>query len=322
MRVSACKCCGESINAGERGPLPEKCGPCMGRKRFNGPPLPKRGRPLKRPEDRIRSDRFTFVEGRVQSACGTCGRVLWLGTKCAASSTRHFCGAECRSIGSRHAVPHLYECIRCGKQCSMKGSPRQKQKGVYCSRKCAASTRGEKKSAEHSAVVPWRDLGEWFHAWGQRDEDSRIVAIERFLFPPHRRLHRIKLLRRCVDCGCIVGKHRRRCCDCVSLKKRRSYRKSGNLRSRCKRFGVEYDSRVNRLSVCDRDGWICAICGVKTIKEVNRKNPSPLEGTLDHIVPLSRRTKGNTWDNAQCACRRCNCQKKRDRLLCCQMRLF
>ena len=355
MRISACQCCGESINAGMRGPLPIKCGPCRGYRRPNGPPLPKKARKRKptkerirsdqftflpgriksecghcrktlwlcpgkhakhsrhfcsrhcqwsvrkTPEERIRSDRFTFVPGRVETSCGHCKKTLWIAPKLFAEQQHHFCGRSCRGLASRYAVPHRFHCVRCGEQCSIPGNPRQKHKGLYCSRKCAAATRGEKKSAERAVRVSWGDLGKWFHAWGQQEIDPRVVALERLLFPSAKRLHRIKLLR---------------------VKKERAKRKSGKLRSRCKRFGVEYDSRVSRLSVCNRDGWICAMCGVKTIKEVNRKHPHPLEGTLDHIIPLSMRTKGNTWDNAQCACRRCNCQKKRDRLLCCQMRLF
>ena len=183
----------------------------------------------------------------------------------------------------------------------MQGNPRQKQKGLYCSRKCAADTRGERISAKYAIRVAWENLGSWFHSWGQQESDPRAIAMERILFPSAKRLHRIKLLR---------------------VRKERAKRKSGKLRSRCKRFGVPYDSKVSRLSVCNRDGWICAICGVKTIKEVSRKHPHQLEGTLDHIIPLSKRTKGNTWDNAQCACRSCNCHKKKARLMCCQMRLF
>lgn len=297
MRVSACKFCGESINAGERGPLPEKCGPCMGRRRPGGPPLPRKPRPRKAPEERIRADRFTFVKGRVRSECGHCGRELWLPPRYHAAYRRHFCGAECRSAGSRNAVPYRFRCVRCGKQCSMQGNPRQKQKGLFCSRQCAATARSERAEARLRARAKWQQLSRWFHCWGT-EESSRAVTIERTLFPSSRRLHRITLLR-------------------ISRK-----RTSGKLRSRCKRFGVEYDSAVNRLSVCMRDNWICAICGVETTREVNRNNPSPREGTLDHIVPLSRRTKGNTWDNVQCACRGCNCYRKRDRTIGCQMRLF
>lgn len=322
MRVSACKCCGESINAGERGPLPEKCGPCMGRRRPGGPPLPKKVRPRKAPEERIRSDRFTFVPGRIQSECGHCGKTLWICPKEHARSSSHFCGRECHGLAERRAVPHCFQCVRCGKRCSIQGNPRQKQKGLYCSRKCAAITRGKATSANHAVSISWKDLGRWFGKWGQEEVDPRAAALERLLFPSHKMLCRIRLLRRCADCGVLVKERKSICCECRSARKKRSYRKSGNLRSRCKRFGVPYDSKVSRLSVCNRDGWICAICGVKTIKEANREHPHPLEGTLDHIIPLSKRTKGNTWDNAQCACRSCNCHKKRDRLICCQMRLF
>ena len=282
MRVSACQCCGESINAGTRGPVPIKCGPCLGRRRPGGPPLPKKVRPRKTPEERIRSDRFTFVPGRVETPCGHCWKTLWICRKQHARSPSHFCGRECRGLGSRYSVPHCFQCIRCGKQCSMHGNPRKKQKGLYCSRKCAGATRGDKAKTRKAMR-------------------RAIAALERLIFPSRRRLYRVKLLR---------------------ISKERAKRKSGNLRTRCKRFGVPYDSRVSRLSVCGRDGWICSICGVKTIKEANREHPHPLEGTLDHIIPLSKRTKGNTWDNAQCACRSCNCQKKRDRIMCCQMRLF
>ena len=321
MRVSACQCCGESINAGTRGPVPIKCGPCLGRRRPGGPPLPKKVRPKKPPEERIRSDRFTFVPGRIQSECGHCGRKLWLFPKVFATQQRHFCGRECRGLADRRAVPHRYKCVRCGKECSMQGNPRQKQKGLYCSRLCAGLINGERRIGVPGPLH--KALASWFHKWGDEEPDTRIVELERSLFPHSRMLYRIRLLRRCADCGGPREKGSRVfCCGCLSARKKRSYRKSGKLRSRCKHFGVEYDSKVNRLSVCNRDGWICAICGVKTIKEANRKHPHPLEGTLDHIIPLSKRTKGNTWDNVQCACRNCNCHKKRDQILCCQMRLF
>jgi hypothetical protein len=241
------------------------------------------------------------VVERIRIPCEHCGKELLRTQREVDRNLRHFCGKACQGQWNRRTDPHRYNCVRCGKQCSMKGNPRPQQKGLYCSRKCAASTRSDKAGARKAIRVAWKQLGKWFHSWGQQEIDPRVIALERILFPSAKRLHRIKLLR---------------------VRKERAKRKSGKLRSRCKRFGVPYDSKVSRLSVCNRDGWICAICGVKTIKEANRERPHPLEGTLDHIIPLSKRTKGNTWDNAQCACRRCNCQKKRDRILCCQMRLF
>jgi hypothetical protein len=37
--------------------------------------------------------------------------------------------------------------------------------------------------------------------------------------------------------------------------------------------------------------------------------PHRLSPTVDHIMPLSWRKLGHTWDNVQCACWSCNVQK-------------
>lgn len=262
------------------------------------------------------------VVERIRVACVQCGEELLRTQREVDRNLRHFCGKACQGQWSRKAVPHRYQCVRCGKQCSMQGNPRQKQKGLYCSRKCAAETRGERTSARNAIRVAWENLGSWFHSWGQQETDHRAIALEQILFPSAKRLHRIKLLRQCADCGGPRGHEKRRCSRCRLIRKKKVGRENGKLRTRCKRFGVEFDSKVTRLAVCNRDRWICAICGVKTIKATSLTNPHPREATLDHISPLSRRTKGNTWDNVQCACRRCNCYTKRDRVTVSQRRMF
>lgn len=327
MRVSACQCCGESINAGTRGPVPTKCGPCLGRRRPGGPPLPKKVRPKKPPEERIRSDRFTFVPGRIRSECGHCGKTLWLFPKTFAKQQRHFCGRECRGLADRRAVPHRYQCVRCGKQCSMQGNPRQKQKGLYCSRKCAAETRASKAAASRVHL----DLSDWFTGWAKQHIISRdcpqcgkafrcaATSKRRKCAPCARGLpQRTK----CIECGQPRQDGRRRCRACWTLRQKRLHQEHGNHRKRCRKYGVPYDGFVNRFSVCERDGWICQICGVKTKKVANTKCPHPHEATLDHITPLARGTKGHEWDNVQCACRSCNCYVKRDKAIHCQRRLL
>jgi 5-methylcytosine-specific restriction endonuclease McrA len=37
--------------------------------------------------------------------------------------------------------------------------------------------------------------------------------------------------------------------------------------------------------------------------------PHPLSPTVDHIIAISLRIKGHTWDNVQCACWACNVAK-------------
>lgn len=309
MRITACQCCGESIDAGLRGPLPKRCVSCGGSRRMRVPPHLRKKRSTKRPEDRIRSDRFTFVEGRIQSACGTCGRRLWLCQKQAAKYERHFCGASCRAIASRTAVPHRFKCVRCGKQCSMQGKPRKKMKGIYCSRQCAGATQREKAAVARTH----RDLWDWFHSW-----DSQRPPV---------RLYQVRLLGRCARCSAVLNGRRKVCRKCrrsAEAEARREYNKTGKThRKRCRKFGVPWDSKVRRKAVFARDGYRCCIClrptlrrGLSVDGRIHPRTP-----TVDHIVPLSRGVKGHTWDNVQCACHECN-TKKSNTMKAEQMRLF
>jgi 5-methylcytosine-specific restriction endonuclease McrA len=64
---------------------------------------------------------------------------------------------------------------------------------------------------------------------------------------------------------------------------------------------------VTPLSILERDGWKCRMCGCDT--------PRSLRGTTlanapecDHVIPLSR-GGSSTASNMQCLCRRCNALK-------------
>jgi hypothetical protein len=90
-----------------------------------------------------------------------------------------------------------------------------------------------------------------------------------------------------------------------------------SLRKRCKYYGKPFDPACTRKAVCDRDGWVCQQCGIQCHKGRHRFNKrtrktSPKNAEHDHIVPLSARNsnKGNTFDNSQCLCRRCNSRKR------------
>jgi 5-methylcytosine-specific restriction endonuclease McrA len=89
-----------------------------------------------------------------------------------------------------------------------------------------------------------------------------------------------------------------------------------SLRKRCKHFGVVFDPACTREAVCAADGWVCQSCGVKCHKGAWRFNKKTRKASRrsaehDHIVPLSWGVyeKGNTFDNSQCLCRRCNARK-------------
>jgi HNH endonuclease len=79
-----------------------------------------------------------------------------------------------------------------------------------------------------------------------------------------------------------------------------------NHRQRARYHCVAYEP-IKTFAVLERDGWRCQICG--------RSTPKRLRGTidmrapeLDHRVPMAL-GGGHTWDNLQCACRRCNLDK-------------
>ena len=93
-----------------------------------------------------------------------------------------------------------------------------------------------------------------------------------------------------------------------------------SLRKRCKQFGVPFDQTCTREAVCERDGWVCQQCRIKCHKGRHRfskrtRKTSKRNAEHDHIIPLSWGVpgKGNTFENSQCLCRKCNGSKGRRR---------
>jgi 5-methylcytosine-specific restriction endonuclease McrA len=56
-----------------------------------------------------------------------------------------------------------------------------------------------------------------------------------------------------------------------------------------------------------RDKWRCQLCKVRTPKRL-RGTTHPRAPELDHIVPIAA-GGDHTWNNVQCACRKCNGEK-------------
>lgn len=91
----------------------------------------------------------------------------------------------------------------------------------------------------------------------------------------------------------------------------RAWRKAhGDHKNRAKRFGVKAESVV-MVAVFVRDGWRCQICGRAT-PEGRRGTNHANAPELDHRVPLSRGGT-HTYENVQCACRKCNRSKAASR---------
>jgi 5-methylcytosine-specific restriction endonuclease McrA len=65
--------------------------------------------------------------------------------------------------------------------------------------------------------------------------------------------------------------------------------------------------RFDPMDVLNRDGWICQLCGIKTLKSQRGKSSSRAP-VVDHIIPLALGGE-HTRRNVQCACYKCNAAK-------------
>jgi HNH endonuclease len=107
---------------------------------------------------------------------------------------------------------------------------------------------------------------------------------------------------RCQDCTTAVTQER--------LHYKRKQVAAGfpldvNHRARARRYGVEAEY-INKLTVFERDNWICGICN----DPVDREAPWPASESpsLDHIMPLAVGGAHN-YANVQCAHLGCNLLK-------------
>jgi hypothetical protein len=88
-----------------------------------------------------------------------------------------------------------------------------------------------------------------------------------------------------------------------------------SLRKKCKELGRPYDPECNRVAVCERDGWVCQMCGIDCLKQWTfDKVARKIDGRSaehDHIIALATPgSPGNVFPNSQCLCHACNFKKR------------
>ena len=86
-----------------------------------------------------------------------------------------------------------------------------------------------------------------------------------------------------------------------------------SLRKKCKLLNVPHDPECTRDAVCQRDNWVCQMCGIKCDKGHLGKNkkPKPTAAEHDHMIALTTPgSPGNVFPNSQCLCRKCNNRKR------------
>lgn len=212
----------------------------------------------------------------------------------------------------------------CGKELTRRD---QKQ---YCDKACFfAAVNGGEQQFRGRKQDDWAAFADWAFEWesqrpvfvdcmacgkqiaqcrGQRKFcDDKCAYRYQFPLPTH-----------CCDCSCKITAKDCKQTRCVACKRKKlkEYRRNakrllGNYRRRCRYYGVPYDKHVTRRKVFERDNYICQLCGVRCLGVFTLLDgiPDPLSPTVDHIVAISKRVKGHTWDNVQCACWSCNVAK-------------
>lgn len=247
--------------------------------------------------------------------------------------------SEVRPGPPRHCCPSCRQsvCQHCGE--SFERTPRSDASFdalKYCKPECyfAAIKAGTQQFIGVVRNISWQ-LACWAEDWaGQCPESSQCrwcgkesrgnmycsdVCSSRW----H---HFSKKPSECVKCGKslngLMYQTRSMCADCrkkqrhqakKELQKKYSFLKK--VRNKCNHYGVAYDSAIKAYLVFERDGFRCQICKAACLKKFRWVGGMPhfLSPTVDHIVPLSWRRLGHTWDNVQCACWSCNVKKNNKR---------
>lgn len=284
---------------------------------------------------------------RVILSCQQCGN----GFECTSKgmrSGRRFCSKDCMLNAIRRTTK---PCLQCGVQFAptIKKDPR-KGKGLYCSKRCAGAARRAGKRDGR-----WKEAQELRACRAKIKPSQKMYAAIQLAMRKHmecitslwvamrsecryckgdshgkvycsdvcssRWHHFSKKPSSCLQCGqSLVGllyQSRSLCLSCRNERRRETKRRNrvGNIRRRCRKYSVPYDSSIKNKGVFCRDAYRCQICGAQCLLRFAWRGvvPLALSPTVDHIVPLSWRVLGHTWDNVQCACWACNVKKSNRR---------
>ena len=204
------------------------------------------------------------------------------------------CGAPVHKVSSRcircvglenrrkasEAKP-TFACRGCGNTFKQKRGRHGEEGTKYCSRQCA-----------HNHIDQWL-----------ADPALRTRSTDWSGVGPHCKV----LFKNCVTCAVafVTSYNKAKWCrPCAASS-------AGDHKSRATTFKVAYE-KIDRISVFERAGWCCEICGKATPKEhvgTREGSWSPDAPQLDHIIPISRGGP-HLYSNVQCACRACNLSKK------------
>lgn len=184
-------------------------------------------------------------------------------------------------------------CAHCGEPFYPKRTDRVR----YCSRSCShaqqkadAAARLARTVAQSKAKADAKAAAKAEARRIREEEEARLKVIARSCG-------------RCQTSFTTTDPRRAYCGKKCRKAAARVGRGSETHRARARKHGVRY-VRFDPVTILERDGWTCQICGIPTPRQF-RGTILAIAPELDHIRPLSRGGP-HTPENTQCACRGCN----------------
>lgn len=254
-------------------------------------------------------------------ACAQCGNPL---TK---KWQTRFCSIGCSNRAgneSRRTYPNFCRCIGCGVEYPLKRSNGQGLK--YCSRECANVHLGVKRAQAKALRLARLRLirllrsrrtcpqcGSVFggNPWAKYCSDACGAEAARHNARAHDQAKdkRDRSPRACGECGTVFapayGNKRNRFCSATCM--HRNLKRIAKATTRARMRAAPQADAIDPMTVFERDGWRCQLCGQKTLR-TKRGTTHPRAPEMDHIHPLSDGGP-HVYDNVQCACRECNGRK-------------
>jgi len=228
--------------------------------------------------------------------------------RCEVCNRRHACirAAISQKLKRKSRPLVNLSCTECGREFSAKY-----KKAKYCSQKCVAARRKlPQNTCEECGVVVSTRTSRRCNACYRKHQTPLVATITclHCKKAAKKRCWSSKLPKYCSR-ECFFA-HIDACRPESERAKNREYaatRGSGSYRSRCKRYGGYFNSKVTRRAVFERDRFKCYLCRVKVSEELPARHDR--KATLDHVVPLEKKGP-HDWHNVACCCRKCNVSKR------------
>lgn len=247
---------------------------------------------------------------QIEVTCQHCEKSFWT-KRCEAK----YCSKKCSAVANAAATyrkraeagrPLIHgvsrplrqlSCLQCGKTFETKDGGEYRTR-KYCSKKCSAASAHAKARQEGrpfaGALCRGRNYGGIVHTV------RKCKICERDFHPRTR--HQLCCGKKCASTASLQAAILRRA-DPELKRSKRSFMNA--RRAAARRSGGHRPNPRQLLRICERDGWICHLCGLKIDWFATNRRDRP---TRDHIVPFS---EGGNCDDSNLRAAHYGCNSRR-----------